>query len=296
MRARYEIATADARRPAPVGCSAVAGTESSASRPRLGEGREAEILEWDDGRVLRLLRDPSARDRLDREAVAVRAAEQAGIPVPSAFDTIVVDGRPGLVMERVDGADLMTALSRRPWRIIGAARQLGRLQARLHDAVAPAALPDLRETLRERVDTAPHLPPRLRAHVLALLAELPDGDRICHMDLHPGNVIFGERGPVVIDWANATRGDPVGDLARTILILRCAAVPGDMSSLLRAVDRVGRSMFRRVWVRGYRETRAPDVAVVDRWETVCAAARLCEGIDEEVPALLALLEARARDS
>lgn len=59
---------------------------------------------------------------------------------------------------------------------------------------------------------------------------------------------------------------------------------------------MGWGVFRRVWVRGYRETRTPDVAVVSCWETVCAAARLCEGIDEEVPALLALLEARDRDS
>jgi tRNA A-37 threonylcarbamoyl transferase component Bud32 len=261
---------------------------------KVGEGREAEILEWGDGRVLRLLRDPAASDRLRQEASAIAAAKDAGIPAPAVFEAVVVDGRPGLVMERVDGVDLLTGLSRRPWRILSAAQDLGGLQARLHDAVAPADLGDLREHLRERVTGAPHLPARLRAHALDVLADLPDGNRICHMDFHPGNVMLGSHGPVIIDWANTVRGDSMGDLGRTVMILRCAAPPPGMSALLRAIDRMGRSIFRRLWVRGYGRTRPIDFDVMYRWETVCAAARLSEQIDEEVPALLGLLEARSR--
>jgi aminoglycoside phosphotransferase (APT) family kinase protein len=260
---------------------------------KVGEGREAEILEWDHGRVLRLLRDPGARSRLEQEASAIAAASAAGVPVPATFGITVADGRPGLVMERVDGTDLMTGLSSRPWRILGAARQLGALQARLHDAVAPADLRDLRPRLRDRIDDAPHLSRDLKSHVIGVLDDLPDGDRICHGDFHPGNVILSGRGPVIIDWTNATRGDAAGDLARTVLILRCGAPPPDMSALIRTADRLGRQLFRRTWVRGYRATRPIDDALLTRWETVCAAARLSERIDDEVPSLMRLLERRA---
>ena len=33
-----------------------------------------------------------------------------------------------------------------------------------------------------------------------------------HLDLHPLNVMMGPTGPVVIDWANACRGDPNVDV------------------------------------------------------------------------------------
>ena len=262
----------------------------------LGAGREAEIFAWGADQVVKVLRDPDAGSRLEWEAAAMRAARRAGVEVPVVYELTVVDGRPGLVMARVDGEDLLTALARRPWTFGRSVRALGRLQARLHDAIAPPELPTLRETLDRRIRVVPHLSPRLRGYALGLLADLPDGDRICHGDFHPGNVIVDASGPSLIDWTNATAGDPTADLARTVLLLRVGPLPEDMSILTRTADRIGRSLFRRLWIRSYRRVRAFDADRLFRWETVGAAARLGEEIDEEVPALLGLLDERARDT
>ena len=40
-----------------------------------------------------------------------------------------------------------------------------------------------------------------------------------HLDLHPGNVMFTARGPVVIDWTNARAGAPAADVAMAYLIM-----------------------------------------------------------------------------
>lgn len=66
---------------------------------RIGQGREAEILEHGDDRVLRLLWDADREPWLDREDVALRAGSAAGAPVPAAYERMIVDGRPGLVMD-----------------------------------------------------------------------------------------------------------------------------------------------------------------------------------------------------
>ncbi len=41
------------------------------------------------------------------------------------------------------------------------------------------------------------------------------GNFVLHRDLHPLNVLMTKDGPVVIDWANAARGDPAYDVADT---------------------------------------------------------------------------------
>jgi aminoglycoside phosphotransferase (APT) family kinase protein len=210
-----------------------------------------------------------------------------------------VDGRAGLIMDRVDGPDLITLMGRRPWTVPRAARIVGREQARMHEAVAPADLPALRGLVRAKIEGATDLPAELAELALTTLEALPDGDRLCHGDFHPGNVLVGMRGPAVIDWTDATRGDPAGDLARTRLLLQIGAaqeyMPAMIRFMMRHMEAMGRGAFFRLYLRAYRRTRSIDDDLVDRWEIVRAADRIFERIEAERPALLELLERRANE-
>jgi aminoglycoside phosphotransferase (APT) family kinase protein len=272
---------------------------STAGLELIGEGREAEIFAWDDGTVLRLLRSGIDPARVQGEAAAMRAAAAGGVAAPRVRDTITVDGRAGLVMDRVDGPDLITLMGRRPWTIPRAARIVGTAQARMHEVVAPPDLDDLRSHARFKIEATAGLPPELAELALATLDTLPDGDRLCHGDVHPGNVLLGSRGPAVIDWTNATRGDPAGDVARTRLMLQLGAVQEYMPALIRLVVRhmqtLGRGGFFRLYVRAYARARPVDAELVARWEIVRAADRMFEGIEPERRALLELLERRANE-
>jgi aminoglycoside phosphotransferase (APT) family kinase protein len=256
-------------------------------RVRIGEGREAEILEAGDGRVLRLLWNAEREPWLDREEAALRAASAAGAPVPAVYERRTVDGRPGLVMERLDGPDLLTRLGKRPWTVLTAGRVLGRLHARLHEVPAPMDLAALKDNIRELLERrADRVPPDLAAEARERLAELPEGDRICHGDYHPANVLLTAAGPRVIDWAGASRGDPIADVCRTQLIVELGEVPAHAPALVRRLDRVGRSLLLRSYLRAYGR---PDRELIGRWKRVLAIARLAEDIEAERPALLKLL-------
>ncbi|HEX8068090.1 MAG TPA: aminoglycoside phosphotransferase family protein [Thermoleophilaceae bacterium] len=261
---------------------------------RIGQGREAEILEAGEGRALRLLWDPEGEPWLDREEAALRAASAAGAPVPAVYERTTVDGRPGLVMERLDGPDLLTRIGRRPWTLVAAGRVLGRLHASLHRVPAPAELPDLKDVVRLLLERgADRVPSGLSAEAHERLAELPDGDRICHGDYHPANVLLGAAGPRVIDWASASRGDPSADVCRTCLIVELGVLPAQAPALVRRLDRVGRSLLLRSYLRAYGRL---DRDRVDRWRRVLTIARLAEDVEAERPALLGLLGAADRSS
>jgi aminoglycoside phosphotransferase (APT) family kinase protein len=128
---------------------------------------------------------------------------------------------------------------------------------------------------------------------LATLDGLAGGDRLCHGDYHPGNVVLARAGPVVIDWSNVTRGHPAADVARTRLMFRLGDLPPGSPPLLRALERHGRGAFVRLYLRRYGRKHPLDRALLDRWEIVRAADRFSEGIEAEYPALRALLERAA---
>lgn len=257
--------------------STIAGLE------RIGEGAEAEIFAWPDGRALRLLRRGDARG-LAAEQAAMRAV-QGVVDVPQPGELVTVDERPGLVMERVDGRDLLAALESRPWQVGSIGVVSGRIHARLLRVDGPHALPPLREALgRALTDAA--VPPAARQAALAALDSLPDGGTLCHGDFHPGNILHHAGRHVVIDWANASRGDPQADIARTELLLRLAEPPPGSSLPLRLLAKFGRGLLLRGYRRGLRQGGIePDAGRIRRWLVVLAAARYAEGLPGEAPRL-----------
>ena len=148
--------------------------------PLLASGRDADIFEYGPGRVLRRARDGrSLRD----EASTMAYLHDHGYPVPRV-DELSDDGVE-LVMERIEGPTMVEAIGAAPWTVRRHGHALAELHVALHELVAP---------------------PGMRA------APVGAGDRVVHLDLHPLNVLVGPRGPVVIDWSNASRGDPAVDV------------------------------------------------------------------------------------
>jgi aminoglycoside phosphotransferase (APT) family kinase protein len=192
----------------------------------IGRGRAADVYALDAGRVLRRYRIPYP---CTAEADLMRYLRQSGYPVPEVFD---VDG-PDLVMERLDGPAMLDDLARRPWRVARHARVLADLHDRLHQIAAPAGL-------RQPVGA---------------------GDRVVHLDLHPGNVMLTTGGPVVIDWSNAAAGPPGADVAMAFLIMASSDVD-DLPPWIRPAVGGVRRIFVRRFLAAVRDDHRPYLAPV----------------------------------
>lgn len=256
---------------------------------KIAEGREAEMFAWDEGTILRLLRDPEAGRLNEWQAAAIEAARSSGVRVPAVHDLTTVEGRPGMVMERIDGPDLLALVAQRPWKMFWGARIMGEVQAQVHAASASSGLPELRVVLRRHIESA-NLPEHLTRFAMQRLDGLTDGKSLCHGDFHPGNIIVSEGGPVVIDWTGATRGDPDADVARTLLMFRIGELPPGSPAVLRMLAMFARKIMASVYLRAYRRQRAVEPAGVRRWDIPVTAGRVADGIEEETPRLISLLE------
>ena len=190
----------------------------------VGKGFCADVYAWGEGRVLKLFHGTAGPERAEREFVATRAVHAAGLPAPAAHEVIEVEGRPGIVFERVGGVSLFEHTQARPWKLFAAIRQTAELHADIHRHAAPAGLPSLRDRIAARVEES-DAPETDKQAARDRLASLPDGATLCHGDFHPGNVLLSPRGPVVIDWSAAGRGHPLGDVACTSRLLRTGTLP-----------------------------------------------------------------------
>jgi aminoglycoside phosphotransferase (APT) family kinase protein len=255
---------------------------------RLATGRTAEIFAWGDGQVLKLLYAWCAPGDAAQEATIARAVHAAGLPVPAVIDLVTVEGRPGIIFERVGGPSLLQAITAQPRRLFTYARLLADLHATLHTCMIPE-LPAQRPRLATAIGDAPGLSVPLKEAAWTVLNRRPRAEALCHGDFHPANVILAPRGPIVLDWIDATAGHPLADVARTSLLLRLSPLPPETAR--RTAIRLLRQVFHAVYLRRYLARQPGTRREVTAWQVPVAAARLTERVPGEERALTQIVTA-----
>jgi uncharacterized protein (TIGR02172 family) len=257
------------------------------SSPPIAEGRTAEIFLWDDHHILKLYRAWCPPHWIKDEERIARAVYEAGIPSPAAGEIVEVNGRQGLIYERIQGISMLQNMNAHPWTILQHARSLARLQVKINKQ-SITGLPSYKDGLRYAISKTPHLSEDLRTKTLALLDSLPNGQRLCHGDYHPGNVILTKDGPIVIDWMTASAGSFWADVARTSLLMSIG--PKGAGRLINPIVRVAITLYHRVYLNQYHALVPDTTNELNRWMPVIAAARLNEEIIPEREALRQMVE------
>ena len=248
------------------------------------------MFAWEDGRVLRLYRSGRDASEAERQARLLEAVRSGGVRVPEVYGLETVDGRPGIVMERLDGMDLLTALGKQPWRLFSIASTCGRAHAALNAVAAAPGMEGAQVRLARPILNPDRVPARYAEAAIARLGELTEGDRLYHGDFHPGNLMVHHGEPVVIDWSNAATGPPEADFARSRLLLRLGEPPPGAPVVVRALAGALGRLFGALYARAYRRSLKLDDALLKRWELPMAVARLGEGIEVERPRVIARIE------
>jgi len=239
----------------------------------LAAGNVAELFEWD-GRALKLYRSPAAKRAAFREAAIHAAVEALGLPVPSVWGVQQIDDRWGILFDRVNKASFAEQMRDDPATVARNLESLARLHLRIHGHAAPR-FGSLKLRLSNDIASTTLLDePRRRRRLLCRLADMPEGDRLCHGDFHPMNVLGEAAQPIVIDWPDAARGDPAADICRSWLLMKLHG--GDLAD---------------PYLDAYCRASGMPRETVLGWLPFIAAARLAEHVAGEVDRLLKLVRA-----
>ena len=264
---------------------------------KLGEGAGSEVFEWEGNRkIVKLAKPNTSIAALRRELNNSRVAWAYGLPVPEPFELITVGERYGIVFERVYGESVLQRLvgdmmERRRFNMSGDLFE-PRLSARLLHQVHSHAAPDLRsqrDTIVEDIRRAPYLTDSEKARLIADLTRLPEKQCLCHGDPNPGNILIRERDAVIIDWNDATAGNPEADVAEYVLLLRFAAMPSylNFSPTASSDLQIMREEAIRIFVEEYEKLSGIGYEKIDPWIAPLAARKLtADAFSEEEKALL----------
>jgi uncharacterized protein (TIGR02172 family) len=250
-------------------------------------GRTAEIYAWQDGQVLKLFYDWFELESIKYELRIAQAVHASGLPVPSVGEIIRINDRNGLTYQRVEGIPMWEIMSRRPWTIYHYARRMAELHVEMHASDIQADLPSQRQRLIDKICDAEALPVDLRTKALSVLESMPDGNRLCHGDFHPLNIMVSGQEEIIIDWIDASVGNPLADLARTTIILLGAIETSQVPNLF---EKIIIRIFHNIFVRHYFSLRPGGEYEYSRWLPIIAAARLSENITELEAWLIAQAE------
>jgi aminoglycoside phosphotransferase (APT) family kinase protein len=187
---------------------------------KIGEGAFSEAYVWAPGQVVKLFKAGVSHQLGRHEVRMIRAVLAAGLPVPEVFGEVTLDGRFGIVLQRLDGPTLWQLSRTGAVTFEQAGAIVGALATSVHKTPPPPEVISMRDYMENelRFDDG-KVPKHIATDVLALIDRLSPGDGLCHCDLSPGNVIMTAEGPKLVDWTFAMRAPAAVDLGFLHVIL-----------------------------------------------------------------------------
>ncbi|CAG7626381.1 aminoglycoside phosphotransferase family protein [Paenibacillus allorhizosphaerae] len=275
---------------------------------KIGEGKGSEVFEWEnEHKIVKLAKPNTNRYSINLEYENSRLAWQHGLPVPRPFAVVDIDGRPGIVFERVYGEPLMKrfmnqivnrsfsgedALSTGENDFV---RITARILYDIHQR-SNVPLPSQRHIIKRAIESAAYLTADEKSAVLAILDALPEKKQLCHGDPNPGNILIRDGKGIVIDWVCAATGNPEADLAEYIIMIRYAVLlsyfpklPGEAVAYFDTI----RESIVTIFMDEYSKMSGTTYDDIDAWIAPIAARKLTADVCEAERNLL-LHEIRRR--
>lgn len=173
----------------------------------IAKGNTAEIFEYGEDKVLKLFKPGYPVEQIQREFNNTVIMNRICVHTPKAFEIVEQEGRYGIVFQKVLGTDLFSEYLKNP----------------SDEKIASGILTDLsniqKKVLSEKTEEGISYKNYLEWFGYDA-SFLPDGNFICHGDLHPGNIIRTQKNELyLIDFMNVCRGPKEYDVARTYVLL-----------------------------------------------------------------------------
>lgn len=256
----------------------------------LGKGMTAEVYGWGKDKALKLYFKRIGESWIRHEARISSIVNKSGVPSPAVYGITEVDGRKGIIFERIYGKTMLKHIQKEPLKLYYYAKKLAELQFKIHQYSAKD-LPSQKERFETRMKSASKLLGGKTKRILEYIDSLPDGQSVCHGDFHFNNIIVSENGLVPVDWTNAYRGNPLGDVARTCLMMCSPSNPHWIYDIFTLPLQQAKWSICSVYLSEYMRLSGAKLEDIYAWILPVAASKLRDNMRGEAGWLLGIINA-----
>jgi uncharacterized protein (TIGR02172 family) len=252
----------------------------------IAQGGVSEVYFWGEKTILKLFKEGVSKHDIENEFKLNEAIRQCGLFIPQAIQIIEQEGRWGIIFEKAEGEPMLERILKNYSISYQEGRRLAEIHYKIHQCRV-GNLPRQKEVFERRILKTDLLSNKKKYLVLKILMRLPERYAVCHNDFHPGNVILNLPGEMIIDWADASGGNPAADVAKTLFLLKYAVIPGSEKNISAPFRD---SLYSR-YLERYLALSGIAWDEITLWEVPVAAARLSEGVSKiEEERLMELVE------
>jgi thiamine kinase len=250
----------------------------------IAAGSRSRVYAWGTGAVAKVPDANTPDEWIRAEARYTEAVASVGASAPRFLGIEQLEGRAVAIYERVVGPSMWDQVVSHPEQSARFGSMLAELQFELAALVPPVSLPRQGDRLSAKIRRATQA---LHTSADAALGLLPTGgpSRLCHGDLHPGNIILAKGGAVIVDWFDASCGELPADVARTMQLL--APSRGRCPAHLAGADVATLKMLADAYAMRVGQLFPIEPLTLRKWQAAEAIARLSEGASPRERAALA---------
>ncbi|WP_226683229.1 phosphotransferase family protein [Sutcliffiella horikoshii] len=228
----------------------------------IASGNTANIYFYEN-KIIKIFKEHLPDTEPEYEARKQRVAYENGLCVPNIIDVKKVNGKQAIIMEYVEGKTLGELVTRNMDHVESFLQMSVDIQMKVHTVLAESLEP-MSLKLKRQIESVKGLDEQIKKSLINKLASINVENKLCHGDFHLYNLIKSEDEVFVIDWVDASSGDPRADVCRTYILY--SQVSLDIAEL---------------YLKLYCEKSGCSRKEILEWAPIIAAARLSENVATE---------------
>ena len=261
---------------------------NTTSMQLIGKGKSAEVLQYDERKVLKLFFNDFSINDIKYENMLMNSINQLNIKAPICYGTISLENRNGLLYEYAKGVSLLSLIIQNPFKVKQYAYLLAKEHAKIHTNTC-TTLPSEKERFSKQIERSKEIIGYQYNGLIEQLSKITSETFVCHGDFHPDNILVDNSDIRIIDWMNSYSGTRAGDVARTHLMIISPSVPDGFPSALLPMLKILKIKLSTTYLNEYQKITGITKIEIKGWMKIIAAVRLCDNIPGEEDWLLKII-------
>ena len=216
----------------------------------IGEGGHGTIYKIGEDTILKVYKDHSPIEVIEKERLYAKNAFTHGISTAIAYDVVETEQGYGVIFELINGMTLGQYLKDHPEKLNEYSEKFSDLLYTLNHTEADVDLyDDYQEVLIQRCEASLKYISRKNVEELKrIVKSIPKGNGMIHGDYHPNNVMIDSEGKLVlIDMADIARGNGFYDLGSSYLLMKFLPKIPLLKSVSKKVTSISPNSCLKMW-------------------------------------------------